>query len=105
MTYSPVQISKTIDDTGKYEFGKSYRDYANTLPPLNEQRKQFGTSPYKVELDSSESDNNSPIQPISDQSHLINKRGQNSSNLVKFQFDERFENEINGKFVCNLFRI
>ena len=92
MTYSPLQIGKIIDETGKYEFGKAYHEYANSLPSSERQSDC-------VNIESSESDNNSPLQAPADQHAMILKRGSNNTNIVKFQYDEKFDNEFNGWFI------
>lgn len=90
MTYSPTQMGKIIEETSKYEFGKSYSDYANSLP--HSERRDCSN------LDSSESDNNSPLQVHAEPQSgmLLPKRSLNNTNAINFGYDT-FDREFNGK--------
>lgn len=108
MTFSPAQIDKSINDTSKYEFGKSYRDYANTLPPvtMTTTNSGVGRQPgshygrgFKAEIDSSESDNNSPMQHVTSQPHkLTTSKTTNFPLMIECDLSSSsIENEMNGK--------
>ncbi len=67
MTYSPSQMDRIIEETGRYEFGRSYREHANSLPvtPYTSRAPVGGgggivTAP-TGDFESSESDTNSPL--------------------------------------------
>ncbi|KAI7684937.1 Rho GTPase-activating protein 45 [Sarcoptes scabiei] len=57
ITYTPEEIQKTINDTNLYETGKSYRDFANSLPDAAQTSLMYSSQDTQ-EIDSSESDNN-----------------------------------------------
>lgn len=62
MTYSPAQMDKIIEETGRYEFGRSYREYANSLPVVQySSRGGGGGGGGGGDFESSESDTNSPL--------------------------------------------
>ncbi|KAI2799313.1 Rho GTPase-activating protein 29, partial [Blomia tropicalis] len=106
MTFSPAQIDKSINDTSKYEFGKSYRDYANTLPPVTTTTTNSGVGRqpgshygrgFKAEIDSSESDNNSPMQHVTSQPHkLTTSKTTNFPLMIECDLSSSsIENEMN----------
>ena len=89
MTYSPSQINEAIDNTSRYETGKSYKDFANSLPlrSVNSNiSKSLSLNHYKastshfLDIDSSESDNNSTLS-IRTQNHKSINRKDSSPSL------------------------
>ena len=103
MTFSPAQIGKTIDDTSKYEFGKSYRDFASPLPAAPSARPSivsnhqfpFNAADFKPEIDSSESDTNSPPYHAT----VAHEAHPGSKFPISIEFDSSLENEMNGTMV------
>ena len=97
MTFSPDQIDKSTNETKKYEFGKSYRDFANTLPASNQIQQQqlnnhFGLNYFnKIEFDSSESDTNNHSPPVNDQ------HNQHSAPKPGKPLDFDFDSDMSGK--------
>lgn len=121
MTYSPAQMDKIIEETGRYEFGRSYREHANSLPVVEYSSNKGG------DFESSESDTNSPLgehgqqllhhhqqqqaqlQQLQQYQLQLQKHHQQQQlqlhhhqslqkqqqNSVKLRYDENFEHEIN----------